>query len=95
MDYLVFIQDSEGQDRSLGKSSVSGLKVVSLDPDQLDIEIKDVAEYPSNDQVSYTTNVIVPNYQDGEDFWLCTPRRKVGWWPLTRAWGDLGSTYSY
>ena len=70
VNYLVFIQDSDWQGHSLGKSFMSGLKLVSLDTAQLEIEIEDVAEYLSNNQVSYTTNGNTPDYQDEEDFLL-------------------------
>jgi len=64
VNYLALIQDSDGQDQSLGRSSISDLKLVSLENDLLEIEIDNEMEYLKNDQFSYT------DAQDETDFWM-------------------------
>ena len=69
MNYLVFIQDSDGQDRSLGRSSISDLRLISLENDKLAIEIDDAMEYITNHQVSYKKDG-QGSIQDETDYWM-------------------------
>eukprot|EP00571_Detonula_confervacea_P009087 CAMPEP_0172316950 /NCGR_PEP_ID=MMETSP1058-20130122/30102_1 /TAXON_ID=83371 /ORGANISM="Detonula confervacea, Strain CCMP 353" /LENGTH=1231 /DNA_ID=CAMNT_0013031391 /DNA_START=247 /DNA_END=3942 /DNA_ORIENTATION=- len=68
VNYIVFIQDSDGADRSMGRSSIGGLKLLSLENEQLQIEIDGQVEYLKNDQVSYKNNG--QDNEDTKDYWM-------------------------
>lgn len=66
VNYLAFLQDSDGSNRSLGDSTISNLRLVRDDGDGLDIEINGVMEELENHQMAYKNN---GSNQDTSD-WL-------------------------
>lgn len=67
VNYVAFLQDSDGQDRSTGGSSVSGLKLVSMVNEYLEIEIDGTMEYLQNEQQSF---MAANSAQDTGDYWM-------------------------
>jgi hypothetical protein len=66
VNYISFLQDSDGTDRSLGNSTVSDIVLVRRDRNKLAVEINGQMEYLENDQLGYKSN---NNYnQDTSDF---------------------------
>ena len=70
MNYLVFIQDSDGPDQSIGRSSISDLHLISLESDKLEIEIDDTMTYIDNYQEGYSRVGKAPDAEDEDDFWM-------------------------
>lgn len=54
VNYLAFLQDSDGPDKSVGDSSISNFRLVQQDRNMLDVEINGVVEQLENHQLSYT-----------------------------------------
>lgn len=71
INYLVFIQDSDGDAaaKAAGDSTISGLKLIQKDRIKLEVEIDGTVEYLENNQLSYTTDGGSPTSQDTQD-WL-------------------------
>jgi len=67
VNYLAFIQDSDGDDRSVGKSSISDLKLVIVQDEELEIEIDGEMQSLQNDQVSYKAS---NRDKDTKDYWM-------------------------
>ena len=66
INYLAFLQDSDGVDKSKGDSSISGLRLVRLDRNKLNIEINKVPEQLENHQLSYSSR----DYTQDTSDWL-------------------------
>lgn len=66
VNYVAFLQDSDGTNRTKGDSSISDLKLIQQGRNTLEVEIDGQKEYLENHQLSYT-------YKDGTqdtDDWL-------------------------
>jgi len=75
VNYIAFIQDSDGADRSVGQSTISGIKLSNVEDETLQISMGSHTErsvfsnsYISNNQVSVSNNGV--DSQDTKDFWL-------------------------
>lgn len=74
VNYVAFIQDSDGGDRP-GNSSVSDLQLLHVSDDALAIEIGGQMAYLNNDQLSYTNNGA--DNEDEKDYWMTLSEDKV------------------
>ena len=75
VNYIAFIQDSDGADRSVGQSTISGIKLSNVEDEMLQISIGSHTErsvfsnsYILNNQVSYSNNG--EDSEDTKDYWM-------------------------
>ena len=75
VNYIAFIQDSDGPDRTVGQSTISGIKLSNVEDDMLQISVGSHTErsvfansYITNNQVSLSNNGV--DNQDTKDYWL-------------------------